>query len=157
MIAGGRRAADLELHLRVERLFGAYVRALDDRRFADWLELFTDDAFYGVVRHQDHARDNHLYLIGESMEKLRNRIDMGTAIDQAMQVHLLTGIMLDRAGDTGAALPASANFAVFRESAVSYTGQYRFDLAERGGSLKIARCVAVVANDKPADLLYLPI
>jgi 3-phenylpropionate/cinnamic acid dioxygenase small subunit len=154
--APARRAADAELRLRVERFFGAYVRALDDRRFDDWLALFTDDAFYGVVRHLDFTSDNHLYIIGESMEKLRNRIEMGVDIDRAMQVHLLTGILIDAAGDAGK-LSASANFAVFRVSAVTYTGQYRFELVEQGGMLKLARCVAVVANDKPTDLLYVPI
>ena len=37
-----------------DELMASYADCIDDGRFADWLELFTEDASYKVV-----ARDNH--------------------------------------------------------------------------------------------------
>ena len=37
-----------------EELMASYADCIDDGRFTDWLELFTEDASYKVV-----ARDNH--------------------------------------------------------------------------------------------------
>jgi 3-phenylpropionate/cinnamic acid dioxygenase small subunit len=41
-------AGRLELQLEVERLYATEAYLLDERRFADWLELFTEDATYAV-------------------------------------------------------------------------------------------------------------
>jgi len=139
---------------RVEGLFARYVRDLDDRRFAAWLELFADDAFYAVIRHEDHLKSNNLLVIGETKQKLRHRVEVGAEVDREMRVHLLTGIEFERAGTR---LTASANFAVLRDAAITYAGQYRFDLVEIDGALKIARCLIVVENNRLPELLYLPL
>jgi 3-phenylpropionate/cinnamic acid dioxygenase small subunit len=147
---------DPALRAQVEGLFGEYVRALDDRRFDDWLALFSEQAFYGVIRHADHLSGNHLFILGESKDKLRNRIEMGMELDKAMQIHLLTGIRTHE--ESGGRILASANFAVLRGSLVGYSGQYQLELSrEAGRPPKITRCCAIVANDRPTELLYLPI
>src|SRR5687768_15561449 len=38
----------MELQLEIERLVAYEAYLLDERRFHEWLELFTDDATYGV-------------------------------------------------------------------------------------------------------------
>jgi 3-phenylpropionate/cinnamic acid dioxygenase small subunit len=138
------------------RFFEEYTRALDDRRFGEWLDLFADDAYYGIIRHEDLRRDNDLYVLGETMVKLRARVKMGGELDPQMQVHLLSGVRVDEAA--GAALRVSANFALIRDTYISYAGQYRVELhCPADGTPKIRRCIVVISNDRPSDLFYLPI
>ena len=140
----------------IENFFRDDVRALDDRRFAEWLALFSDDAFYGIIRHEDDRRDDHLFVLGESMDKLRARVGMGADLDQEMQVHLLSAIRLDEAA--GEVIKASANFVVIKDARITYAGQYRAELhCLAGGVPRIRRLIAVITNDRPAELLYLPI
>ena len=58
------------LEERVADLFRDYVRHLDDRRFAAWLDLFAEDAYYAVIRYDDHIQNNNLLVIGEPKVKL---------------------------------------------------------------------------------------
>ena len=101
---------------------------------------------YAGVRAEDHRANNHLYLLRENKEKLRNRIDSGVRLDHDMRVHLVAGVQ----GSNGL---ASANFMMLRNGALTYSGQYHVSF-ERGD--KIRHCNAVV-NDSGLDLLYLPI
>jgi 3-phenylpropionate/cinnamic acid dioxygenase small subunit len=49
---------DVDLQLEVERLLSTEAYMLDERRFLEWLELFTDDATYAVsVREAVQLRD----------------------------------------------------------------------------------------------------
>jgi hypothetical protein len=130
----------------LDSFFAAYIRALDDRRFDDWLAMFADDGVYSVIRAEDHRANNHLYLLRENKEKLRNRIDSGVRLDHDMRVHLVAGVQ----GSNGL---ASANFMMLRNGALTYSGQYHVSF-ERGD--KIRHCNAVL-NDSGLDLLYLPI
>jgi 3-phenylpropionate/cinnamic acid dioxygenase small subunit len=44
---------DAELRFAVADLYASYAACIDDGRFEDWPELFTDDAWYRIV-----AREN---------------------------------------------------------------------------------------------------
>ena len=147
-------ATTADLLTRVERFFGEYIRALDDRRFDDWLGMFAEEALYSIIRDIELNSGGHLYLLRESRDKLKNRIEMGADLDTAMRVHLLSGVRIDRV--EAGRVAASSNFAVFINGAVSYSGQYRMTLVP-GDRLTVADCVAVVANERPSALLYLPI
>lgn len=130
----------------MDSFFSTYIRALDDRRFEEWLAMFADDGVYSVIRAEDHRAGNHLYLLRENKEKLKNRIDSGVRLDRDMRVHMVSGIQ----GSNGS---ASANFMMLRNGAVTYSGQYHVNF-ESGR--KIREFTAVV-NDSGLDLLYLPI
>jgi len=47
-VIGVARGIATALQLEVERLYALEVYLLDERRFHEWLELFTDDATYDV-------------------------------------------------------------------------------------------------------------
>jgi anthranilate 1,2-dioxygenase small subunit len=43
----------LLLHHEVEKFNAAYAAALDEQRLADWVEMFTEDAFYTVISREN--------------------------------------------------------------------------------------------------------
>jgi anthranilate 1,2-dioxygenase small subunit len=48
-----RRLDALLLRHEVENFNAAYAAALDEQRLADWVEMFTDDAFYVVISREN--------------------------------------------------------------------------------------------------------
>lgn len=42
--------------LELEELYADYVAALDEERFEDWVELFTDDCLYRIVPRENAER-----------------------------------------------------------------------------------------------------
>lgn len=138
----------------VEAFFATYVRSLDDRAFEAWLSLLDDDAFYAVVRYEDHLKDNKLWVLGETKDKLQHRIEAGLDVEYDLRIHIITGVRVDSADDT---VKASANFVVVRDAKVTYAGQYHFELIEAGDSLKLKRALVVVQNDKLPEIIYVPI
>jgi anthranilate 1,2-dioxygenase small subunit len=48
-----RRLDALLLHHEVENFNAAYAAALDEQRLTDWVEMFTDDAFYVVISREN--------------------------------------------------------------------------------------------------------
>ncbi len=146
----------LSLFAEVERFFTRYVRCLDEQRYQQWLDLFADDCFYGVIRYEDHKKQSDFFIVGESKDKLRVRLKLGNDTDARMRVHLISAIGIDDERKDGATV--SANFAVFCDDGLLYSGRYRIDLLHDGEhSQKIKRCVAVIANNQPNELFYLPI
>jgi len=137
----------------LDSFLSSYIRALDDRRFDDWLSLFSDDGVYAVIRNADDCAGNHLFLLREGKEKLRNRIETGARTDRDMRIHLTAGI---QGSERDGAIRASANFMLLKNGAVTYSGQYRLDLRRVEDRLSISECTAIV-NDSGLDLLYLPI
>lgn len=67
---------DLELWFRVQAFLFHEARLLDERRFADWLGLYTPDAEYWVpyAWQQESPRD-HVSLSYETVSLLRMRMD----------------------------------------------------------------------------------
>ena len=43
----------LLLHHEVDQFNAAYAAALDEQRLADWVEMFTEDAFYVVISREN--------------------------------------------------------------------------------------------------------
>ena len=48
----------LLLHHEVDEFNAAYAAALDEQRLTDWVEMFTDDAFYVVIS-RENADQRH--------------------------------------------------------------------------------------------------
>ena len=47
---------DPNLRHRIHDLYAAYAACLDDARYAEWPEFFTDDAWYRVVPRENYDR-----------------------------------------------------------------------------------------------------
>src|SRR5215470_12422106 len=61
--ANDRRIEALLLHHEIDAFNAAYAAALDDGRLADWVEMFTDDAFYVVISRENADRGMPVGLI----------------------------------------------------------------------------------------------
>jgi 3-phenylpropionate/cinnamic acid dioxygenase small subunit len=152
----------------VEQFLYREARLLDERRFREWLDLFTDDVRYWMGARSnryprtskaisilspnryvedDHTRDDELSIFDESKETLSGRVarletGMAWAEDPPSRTrHLITNIEV--AGDAGAELIVHSNFIVYRSRAETEQDFYvgaRQDLLRRvDGALKIAR------------------
>src|SRR4030081_886218 len=53
----------LLLHHEVDQFNAAYAAALDEQRLSDWVEMFTDDAFYVVISRENADRGMPVGLI----------------------------------------------------------------------------------------------
>jgi len=152
----------------VEQFLYREARLLDERRFREWLDLFTDDVRYWMGARSnryprtskaisilspnryvedDHTRDDELSIFDETKETLSGRVarletGMAWAEDPPSRTrHLITNIEV--AGDAGAELTVHSNFIVYRSRAETEQDFYvgaREDLLRRvDGGLKIAR------------------
>jgi 3-phenylpropionate/cinnamic acid dioxygenase small subunit len=153
----------------VEQFLYREARLLDERRFREWLELFTEDAHYWMgsksnryprrskaiaildpARYveDEQTRDDELALFDETKETLVARIarletGMAWAEDPPSRTrHLISNIEVETA-DSRAEIKAYSNFLVYRTRAGSEEDFYvggRQDLLRRvEGDWKIAR------------------
>jgi anthranilate 1,2-dioxygenase small subunit len=61
--ANDRRIEALLLHHEIDAFNAAYAAALDEQRLSDWVEMFTDDAFYVVISRENVDRGMPVGLI----------------------------------------------------------------------------------------------
>lgn len=158
-------ADTLDRH-EVEKLIFAEARCLDDRRFEDWLALYTADATYWIPSWKsqtetvdDTGRElSYLYLDHAAMEDYVVRMQSGTAIvaDPPLRTtRLITNLLIDE----GAADIVSTSWMLhtFRRNEneiFSGSGEYR--LRREDGALRIAAKKVVVIND-PVSSGRLPV
>jgi len=151
----------------VERFLYREARLLDERRFHEWLELFTDDVRYWMAgrstryppssqaitvldrdRRQALEVEDELAILDETKGTLGGRIarldtGMAWAEDPPSRTrHLVTNIEVEP-GDTPSELTVYSNFLVYRTRAESeqdlYVGARQDVLRRVDGAWKIAR------------------
>jgi len=137
----------------VKALLERYVVALDNRRFADWLNLFAANGYYGVIRYEDFVKGNNMFTVGEGMAKLRARCEAGDQVDSDRKLHFLSGIEVTNTDG----IKAIGNFLVLRNGLPSFAGRYHLWLERAADGLKISRCIAVLDGDQVTETIYLPI
>jgi len=152
----------------VEQFLYREARLLDDRRFHDWLELFTDDVRYWMASRtnrypksskaisildpdryveDDVGHEDELAILDESKETLTGRVarldtGMAWAEDPPSRTrHVLSNIEVEP-GDVEAELRVYCNFIVYRSRAETeqdfYVGARRDVLRRVEGAWKIA-------------------
>ncbi len=131
-------------------LLSRYVTFLDERRFDEWLALFTDDCRYTMILHNDFERGNNMVSIGENKPELAGRIEVGQNVERDRTTHMLSAVATDGA-------VVRANFAVIRKGTITVWGRYAIELVALEGELKIRRCTAVLNNEVLNETQYLPV
>ena len=152
----------------VEQFLYREARLLDDRRFHDWLRLFTDDVRYWMTGRSnrypksskaitildpdryvedDLSREDELALLDETKETLAARVarldtGMAWAEDPPSRTrHLLTNIEVEP-GASDSELTVYSNFLVYRSRAETeqdfYVGARQDVLRRVDGAWKIA-------------------
>ncbi len=153
----------------VEQFLYREARLLDERRFNEWLDLFTDDVRYWMGARanryprnskaisilspnryveDDKTRADELSILDETKETLSARVarletGMAWAEDPPSRTrHVITNIEV-APGETGADLKVYSNFIVYRSRAESeedfYVGGRQDVLRRIDGAWKIAR------------------
>ena len=157
-----------DLIREVEQFLYREARLLDDRKFHDWLTLFTDDVRYWMASRtnrypksskaiaildperyveDDIGREDELAILDESKETLSGRIarldtGMAWAEDPPSRTrHMISNIEIE-AGDVDSELRVYSNFIVYRSRAETeqdfYVGARRDVLRRVDGEWKIA-------------------
>jgi 3-phenylpropionate/cinnamic acid dioxygenase small subunit len=157
-----------EILREVEQFLYREARLLDERRFHEWLELFTDDVRYWMGARtnryprsskaiailspnryveDDHTREDELSILDESKETLAGRVarldtGMAWAEDPPSRTrHMISNIEV-AAADRPAELKVYSNFIVYRSRAESeedfYVGARQDVLRRVDGAWKIA-------------------
>ena len=158
-----------EVGREVERFLYREARLLDERRFHEWVELFTQDARYwmssrtsrypatskaiGILDHDRYSEEeltkaDELALFDETKATLRARIarldtGMAWAEDPPSRTrHLITNIEVED-GDTASELKVYSNYLVYRTRGQTeqdfYVGRREDVLQHIDGTWKIAR------------------
>ncbi|MET9793427.1 3-phenylpropionate/cinnamic acid dioxygenase subunit beta [Streptomyces canus] len=114
---------DMRLHFEVQRLYALEAQLLDQHRYADWLELFTDDLHYWApvrtnrLRRQQALADGspgEVAIFDETKASLAWRIrrfdsGMAWAEDPPSRTrHLITNILVWPADEPGEYVAESA-------------------------------------------------
>jgi len=157
-----------EVIREVEQFLYREARLLDERRFHDWLELFTDDARYWMVGRSnrypksskaiaildpdryvedDMTSEDGLAILDETKQTLAGRVarletGMAWAEDPPSRTrHLISNVEAER-GDARSELKAYSNFIVYRSRSETeqdfYVGARRDVLRRIDGDLKIS-------------------
>ena len=157
-----------DLIREVEQFLYREARLLDDRKFRDWLTLFTDDVRYWMASRtnrypksskaisildpdryveDDVGREDELAILDETKETLSGRVarldtGMAWAEDPPSRTrHMVSNIEVE-AGDVESELRVYSNFIVYRSRAETeqdfYVGARRDVLRRVEGEWKIA-------------------
>ena len=160
-------AATVSLHDRaaIEDLYATYVALLDQRRYDEWIDLFTDDCVYRIVPRENDERGFPLATLAfESKDMLRDRI---YGITQTLyhepyyQRHLVSNFQI-RAAET-AQFSVEANYLVIQtkagtEARIFSAGRYRDEIVtDANGTLRFSRKVAVFDTELIANSFIYPI
>ena len=132
---------DPGLRAEVDAVYADAAAALDERRYGDWIELFTDDCEYVLQPRENHDRGMPLATIAlESKGMLRDRIyAIGDTLFHApyYQRHVIGPLRIVRAGRDE--IGVEANYAVFRTK-----------LQQLSEVFNVGRYIDVLVRD-PAD------
>ncbi|MDB5804738.1 MAG: salicylate-5-hydroxylase small oxygenase NagH [Betaproteobacteria bacterium] len=159
-------AVSVELRLRVEDLYGQYIACLDEARFDEWPDFFTEVCIYKVMPRENYDRKLQLAtMAAESRGMLIDRVYgmQNTLFHQPYyQRHIVSGLFvrgLEQAEGAQRIL-TQANYAVFRTkqnalSEVFNVGRYIDTIVEDEGRLRFAEKWCVFDSELiPNSMIY---
>ncbi len=149
-------AADL---VEVEQFLYREARLLDERRFAEWRDLFTEDGLYWApTRAGQKSPDEAVSLFLDDRVTMAARIrrlahpDVHVQTPPSHTVHMISNIEFASADETGGAgVFATFLMAEYRHTEPQwYAGRYEYHLARIEGALRIALKKVMLVNASAA-------
>lgn len=120
----------------IRRLLAMYCQLIDDGRFDEWIQLFTDDIEFVVMGMQKQGHD-----------ELRGFIEPSQQAD-ARGKHMLSEPWIEVESDTAAT--ATTDFAwVSKQGAVGQSGRYHDRIVKQNGRWRLQRREIVFTGDQP--------
>lgn len=162
-MTGGFRALEpRDLRAELEALYAEYTGCLDEERFEDWPDFFTETCLYKIVPRENFERGLPLATwLSESKGYLRDRV-VGirkTLVFAPRRIRrMVSGIRI--IGWHGDALETRATYAAFETlldetTRVFNVGAYRDRIVEEAGSLKFREKICVFDSLLvPNSLIY---
>ena len=158
-------AIDLELRARVEAFLIHETALLDERRYPEWIELFTPDGVYWVPANRDDTDPRtHVSLIYDNVARLKERLvraDSGMFWAQDPPTRATRVIGNLSVAPDGADLLAACKLVLVtqrRGQAQTLSGTCTYQLTPAGDEFRIRRkTVLLIQNDEPQlNLTFLP-
>lgn len=153
---------EIELFLMYE------ARLLDERRFEEWMALFTEDGYYWVPARpgQDNPHDE-TSLFYDDRELMKVRVTrlghpgMHSQNPPSRTCHLVTNVLVEEANAEAGELVASSTFIMVEyrlDDQRVFSGRYRHKLLRHDGGFRIAWKKADLINcDSAFTSLAVPI
>jgi 3-phenylpropionate/cinnamic acid dioxygenase small subunit len=137
----------------IEKLFRAYARLLDQRRFAEWTDLFTEDGAYLVVTYENLQDQGLLLFKDDGREALKERAAFALGYYQSERcktLHVVSNVEVDDA--SGNETICNSYFVVYRTPAdglpqLYSCGEYRDRLVKKTGRWMFRERLVVVDNE----------
>ena len=163
----GAHAADIsrnEARARIEELLREYAACIDDGRYEEWPEFFTDECRYLIIPRESHAR-GHVsgFYLCESKDMLKDRILClrETAIYETQSYrHLLGGTRVLE--QDGPSFRAETGFAVVRttaegEMSIFAAGKYADTVVFENGLPRFREKLVLTDSSRIEILIAAPI
>jgi anthranilate 1,2-dioxygenase small subunit len=154
------------LHHEVDQFNAAYALALDEQRLADWVEMFTDDAFYVVISRENADKGMPVGLIycdSKAMIHDRAFATEKTAMFAPRYLRHIVGNLQILGEDGHGGIRARANYVVMQvlydrpEAKIHQVGVYHDVFRRVGSALKLAERRCVYDNLLVDNALCLPV
>lgn len=153
-----------DMFFEIQELLHAYVEALDEQKYEEWPEFFTDDARYQIMARDNFERNLPLATLacdGKAMMK-----DRVIAIREACVYpptylrHLVSAVRVS--GMQAESYLAQSSYAVLstaynEETRVFNTGRYMDEVVFVDGKAKFKKKVVVYDTLQIPGLLVIPI
>ena len=138
--------------MTVEEFLYHEAQLLDERRFEEWLELFTDDAVYWIPQGDEADPVHHVSLAYDDRRRLRERVlrlasGFAHAQDPPSRTCHLVGNV--RVREDGGELEVGSNLIVAevrRDAQSLYAGRVEHRLVPDGDGYRIRRKVIRLVN-----------
>jgi anthranilate 1,2-dioxygenase small subunit len=160
------RLAALLLHHEIHNFNAAYAAALDEQRLTDWVEMFTDDAFYVVISRENADKGLPVGLIYCDSKAMI--YDRAFALEKTAMFaprylrHIIGNLqVLEQSGQPS--IRARANYALIQvlydrpDAKLHQVGVYHDVFRRVNGELKLAERKCVYDNLLVDNALCLPV
>jgi len=155
---------DATIRFAVQDLYTDYVRCVDDTRYEEWPDFFTDECMYRIVSRENFDAGMQMSALAlESKAMLKDRVyGMNETIYHApyLQRHVV-GIPKILGAENGA-IRAQANYVVLRTkldafSEVFNTGRYIDTIVTENGRMKFKERICVFDGELVPNSIVYPI
>jgi 3-phenylpropionate/cinnamic acid dioxygenase small subunit len=163
----GTPGPDLALQHRVERFLYLEARLLDEQRFEQWCDLFTDDGVYWMPsRHDQTSTDEVVSVFYDDRSVMASRIrrlrhpDAHVQAPVSCTAHGVSNIEIDPEPGEAGTLVVHAVFQMAeyrRDTPRWFAGRYRFELTPSGEAFRIRMKKVMLINCEsalPAMAIY---
>ncbi|RFU70497.1 aromatic-ring-hydroxylating dioxygenase subunit beta [Peribacillus saganii] len=130
---------------------------INEEKFSEWLDLFTEDGIYWIPSNKDHIDPNtHVSIIYDDRERLEERVwrlESGLAYGQEPKSrtrHLITNVKILESDDQKVVVSSNFILVELRRSIQTiWSGRFEHQLRSQGGTWKIAsKKVELINNNE---------